>query len=295
MVRQHPRLSLTQRQLQQPDQFIGDQNAGCSLWHTSKTQVRVGHLYASTEAELVNLLANIETQVSSLQPNQSIELLGPIDGTTWFNYRLANRGQPEFLSEPRQPEFFYSAFEQAGWQVAKRYCSVVVNVEDYIEPKFAKLAAKAKAVSIHSLTAEQLQNRIGELHQFCHTMFANNAYYLPISTLQFGALYQPLLQSINPDYCQVIEQNGELKGFVFAFIDGDKLVIKTAALAFGKTLSGLTRYVIANMVSRAKQQGVKQIIYALMADDNASAKTALKLGSISNTYHLMHKYINSGL
>lgn len=286
---QHPHLSPEQQQLQQPDKFIGNPKAGCSIWHTSKSQIRVGHLYSESEQALIQLLAQVETDVG----NQNIELLGPIDGTTWFNYRLAQHGQPAFLSEPAQPDFFYSAFEQAGWQVAKSYCSVVVNIDEFAEPKFDQLAAKAKKVSIHSLSGNQLLSRIGELHQFCHAMFANNAYYLPISTQQFAALYQPILQHINPDYCQIIEQDGELKGFVFAFIDGDKLVIKTAALAFGKTLSGLTRYIIANMVARAKKQGVKHIIYALMADDNASAKTALKLGKVSNRYHLLHKVIGN--
>lgn len=220
--------------------------------------------------------------------------LGPLNGSTWFSYRLVTHwGQrPPFLLEPCS-----SPAELAGWQAAGfapllHYHSSAVTPETHApDERAAELARKFADVTIRSpaLSEPMLARDLAALHGLSLAAFAGNPLYSPLSLPSFEALYRPLLGRVPLDWVWLAERAGEMVGFFFAYPDpaSGALVLKTIAVKPGRAQAGLGRHLSHLFHACAFAAGVREVIHALMWDGNESAAISARSAPVVRRYALL--------
>ena len=85
-------------------------------------------------------------------------------------------------------------------------------------------------------------------------------------------MYQPIASATNPEFCLIAENaQGKPVGVMFAFPADDKrLIFKTIAVANHMRSQGLGTYLLNELAWRARNAGFRELIFALMHNDNAS-------------------------
>ena len=268
--------------------------AHASLWWQandlrSLQQAILGHVNASEAKYGLQLLMAIKEYLAALKIKT---IIGPMDGSTWFNYRITQASKPAiapFLLEPIHQPIINDSFFAAGFSTCQSYSSYQCALDAFKEPNYGKIKQRLAQFDAHiePLTADGFLHLLPQLHEFCQSSFKNNAYYRPIGLAEFVALYTPLSGLISPKYCFILRQRSRLTGFMFAYPSGNQLILKTCAIEFSRASSGASRVMIADIVNAARQQGLTHVVYALMADDNESQKTAAKFGQPLRHYQLL--------
>ncbi len=160
------------------------------------------------------------------------EIIGPVNGTTWFPYRLRTDSHPlHFAWEPaRQPEL--ERFLRAtGFETIAHYHSVCTEgLRKYIQDterdyrSVLERGFKIEELDVGKLTIKDIQ----ELYQLASDGFADNYLFHPIS---FEAFYKIYLygKSGQTTYLSVVrDSKQQAVAFAMAFVQDKELVYKTA-------------------------------------------------------------------
>ncbi|WP_257667755.1 hypothetical protein [Parapedobacter tibetensis] len=218
-------------------------------------------------------------------------LIGPMNGSTWDNYRFSvSHREPPFLLEPYHYLYYNEQFMINGFEVIKRYNS---NKDDQLMCDGSTLLAKERefsqqGVTIRGIDINRIDEELNNLHAFIGHAFQHNFLYTPIDLDRFISKYRAALPMINPEYVLLAEnRNGEVVGFIFSYDDayaqGDKkLIIKTLARHEDKAYAGLG-HVLVNRVTRlAKGTGYQSIIHAFIINEGDA--TTVSRNFRSETY-----------
>jgi GNAT superfamily N-acetyltransferase len=257
----------------------------CSLWwsHTPAYQGErlglIGHFNATWDGG-VELLHAATTE---LQDRGCTLAVGPMDGSTWHNYRLVtDRGsEPPFLLEPQNPPEWPAQFEQAGFTPLAQYYSALNGDLSRQDPRGLRAEQRVGdfGIQIRSATAETLQRDLQQIYRISISAFANNFLYTPLSEPEFLEQYRRVLSYVNPRLVLMAEWNGDAVGFLFAIPDAlqsqrghavDTAIVKTVAILPDPSLKGLGSLLVARAHRAAHDLGFKRCIHALMHESNTS-------------------------
>jgi GNAT superfamily N-acetyltransferase len=301
--------------LSRPDDALGLVRDGavvasCALWWRQPLHAggetayigRIGHVDWATEADGATLLA---AALDRLRAEGVDRVVGPLDGSTWFGYRVVTDPAPDggepalpFALEPWPPAVVGSAFEAAGFGPVDHYLSSRV---DALPDESARLDAEMEELADGLLTIRAFQIDVAEaelraLHPLLLEAFAENPYYAPLDVDRFLALYQPLLAQVDPDLVLVAEQEGWPVGVVLAVPDAaqaargeavDTVVVKTLAVAPETRGRGLGGALVRAVQEAARAKGYRSAIHALMHTENDSVKISRHLGRPIRRYALL--------
>ncbi len=260
--------------------------ARCSIWTKSGLILAdqrvgiIGHYATGSVTEGVELLQHACQVLVQMGCDR---VVGPMDGSTWFGYRLITEwgDQPPFFLEPNHPSDWPNHFDAAGFNPLTHYCSALVEPIDTVDPRMERVTARMQAlgVQISSLKTDQFEDLLLELHPFCLKTFAQNFLYTPIDQERFLALYHPIKPYIQPDLIRVARHQDQIVGFAFALPDLaqaqrgqtiDTLVIKTVAVDPNRAYAGLGSLLAQQCQQMAQQLGMRRSIHALMHEQNVS-------------------------
>lgn len=257
------------------------------LWEGRHTGL-IGH-YAALSDEAAALV--LEAAADELHDAEL--MLGPIDGSTWFKYRLVTDwgdGQP-FALEPWNSAQEVERWQAAGFTPHLTYHSSVTTPETSPpEPRAEELAARFAGVNIRP--PSDLNADLQALHTLSLSAFAGNPLYSPLPLPAFEGLYRPLLGLVPLDWVWLAERDGVPVGFLFAYPDAAKrgrLILKTLAIASGRQNAGLGRYLSHLLHTRAFAAGFSEVIHALMWDGNESAALSARRGGVIRRYAVFGK------
>lgn len=218
--------------------------------------------------------------------NGRAELFAPIDLNTWFSYRflLPPEGPgaevPPFDWEPAQPAGYLDLFRRHGFDVAERYhtqggwfasdgegLSAVVR---HTAP--AHEAARAAGVSFERLTeTARLATLLGELHPLCMEAFRDSPLFEPLPEELFRRLYASAAGTRDCSLTHVArDPSGAPVGFVFAFTDGDAIVVKTIAVSPALRGRHLSSALVHLVFARGAERGYRHFVSALVRRGNTS-------------------------
>jgi hypothetical protein len=279
----------------EPDRWIQVENANAGIWFRGPTWNNqnaglIGHYSASDPESGLHVL---QEACRLLRAQGLAHALGPINGSTWFSYRLVTDSSqaPPFLLEPHTPAAYVDYWKAAGFEPVLHYRSGLCTAYTP-SPKAAVLAERFE----HMIEPpNNIETALGDLYTLSLEAFAENPLYTPISKSAFDALYKPLLQSIPLDWLWLAKDPGsagQLAGFGFAYPDpGGALVIKTVAVRPGRAYAGLGRYLTERYHAQAFGKGFKQVVHALMHESNASINLASRYGSVMRRYAVFGKQL----
>ena len=230
-------------------------------------------------------------------------MLGPLDGSTWFGYRVVADAAPggvetpRFALEPWPSPAIARAFAHAGFAPVAHYLSSrVARLPDEADRLAADLdRLRRRGVAVRALRRDGVADLAG-LHGLLLRSFAHNPYYAPLDLDRFVALYRPLLAHVDPELVRVAEADGVPVGVVLAVPDAtqaargeriDTVVVKTLAVDPGWRGAGLGGALVRDVQEQARRSGYTSAIHALMHTDNASTRISGHLGTPIRHYALL--------
>lgn len=223
------------------------------------------------------------------------KIIGPINKTTWNNYRWATEGSfPRFFTEPLQKHYYPKLLRDSGYEELTHYESRIEKnpkVDDSNRLKRIQDRLASNGITIRNLDMTKFEQEIGAIHKLICDLFKDQAYFQAIDKVDFIKKYDQLKSIIQPDYVFLAaDDTGELCGLLFAlpnYYDPSGIVIKTIACRSGRKTSGCIHLMRSKLIECFEKQGqdLKYIIHAFMRIDNSSL-------NISNGYdsEVLRKY-----
>ncbi|MFI5150028.1 MAG: hypothetical protein ACHQRM_09870 [Bacteroidia bacterium] len=252
-----------------------------ALYYNTRQAACVGN-YACTDNHQA-AQAILHAAREDAQKLGSSFLIGPMNGSTWNNYRFSlQNDHPNFLLEPWNPLYYNQQFEEAGYKSIARYSSSLDRsiVCDRPEVIHQDAALARAGVRIRSIRMNVYESELKKLYPFLLKAFQSNFLYTPIAWESFLAKYREAAPLINPDYVLMAEDaQDKLIGFIFCYDDKlntreKSLVVKTIARDNSSAWKGLGQ-VIANRVIRLiKERGYKSIVHAFMIEGATSTEAS---------------------
>ncbi|WP_299453492.1 hypothetical protein [uncultured Microscilla sp.] len=212
-------------------------------------------------------------------------LIGPMEGSTWNNYRFSTHHQQvPFFMEPYHHLYYNDQFIQAGFKPIANYYS---NLDQSLEYDAQALAQAKKGYEdegavFRSIDMENFEDDLKKIGQLSINGFAENFLYTPISVDEFVSKYARLKQFFDPKLITIVEDaKGELQALSFNlknFNDpsGKSMIVKSLMRSKSCIFKGVGSYLVGKTTQTAKEMGFEQIIHAFIIRGNASQNISEK-------------------
>jgi len=260
--------------------------ACCSLWWediptvAGKRAGYIGHYYASDRMAAGRLLDHATRRLAE----QGCQLaIGPINGSTWGNYRFVLDGQERlpFFLEPQNPQEWAEDLIAAKFSPAATYVSTIGDPLEQQDARLTEIEHRLWVQGVRLRTPDfgALDLELKRIHELSHAAFRSAFLYREISQQTFAATYLKLIGLVRREHVLLAECDGTLVGFALALPDHaqaqrgtkvDTLILKTLAVRPGRAWAGLGRMLIQEVNRLAVEGGYRNVIHALMREDNAS-------------------------
>lgn len=257
--------------------------------HNGQDVLLFGNVAATHEEELAMLMRKAE-EVAQQQGKQYI--IGPVNGSTWNDYRLPlNEAKVLFSGELTQPLFYATLLQENGYEILHRYFSAVSSIT---EKEYAGIQ-QPEGIIIRGINTDDLTTDLQKLYPLCAAAFSENVLFSPIDEATFVEKYLQYAALLNSDFVLVAEQNNNIIAFVFAYpdmMDSKRMVMKTIARHPLHRVPGLIDNMIKIVLKNAAEKGYTEIVHAFMHEANRSVMISERYnGSIIREYGLFIKSI----
>ena len=221
----------------------------------------------------------LETAINKAKQSGFEFLIGPMNGSTWDQYRFSlHNDAPTFLLEPYHHVYYNHQFTQAGFEVIARYKSRIDRSMNCNMPEILKAEESFIASGLHfrRINMALFEHELDKLYPFISEAFRNNFLYTPIKRETFFAKYLEAAPLIHEQFFLIAEDDyGHIAGFIFSYPDlynrdEPTLVIKTLAREASPKWKGLGYVLINKVMDAAKKSGYKSVIHAFMIDEGKS-------------------------
>ena len=276
--------------------------ARCSLWWSQVPHLPgerlgiIGHYGTDNAAAAGVLLHHV---CGELRQQGCTLAAGPMDGSTWRQYRLiTHRGaEPPFLLEPDHPDAWVAQFTGAGFAPLATYTSAVTEEIPAADPRIDRVTARllSQGFTIRPLDMTRFERELELLFRLSLQSFAGNFLYTPIAEAEFVAQYSAVRRYVQPELVLIAEHRGEPAGFLFALPDWaraqrgqpvDTLIVKTLAVTPRYQGRGLGSVLLAAANRAAPALGLRRVIHALMHEENQSTRISARHATVFRRYAL---------
>jgi hypothetical protein len=228
-------------------------------------------------------------------------LLGPLNGSTWNNYRFSESfADGLFFTERLHKSYYLEQLRALDYFEVARYASHIDRDLQLLQDAKSRQVHdfwSQRNLTIRSIDMAAFDDEIARIHLFCLAAFKNNFLYTPIDIDWFRGKYKAVEHLIDPNFVFLAEEAGELVGLLFAIpdfyaVDEKRLIVKTIAKKPGRAYAGITHLLGEALVERAKSESYTALIHAFMYVDNASAQVSKHFsGALYRNYSLVAKTI----
>lgn len=228
-------------------------------------------------------------------------LLGPMNGSTWENYRWnMDQNNPQFFTEENHPLWYHDQVREAGYLPIARYSSHLQELKR--KEKEEESPTFGENINIRNIRLNDLENELNRIYELSLTGFQHNFLYTPIQREHFITKYTQLKKWMKEDFILLAEdENKKLCALFFALPDylnpqKDTLVLKTIVRLPGRKYAGIIHYMQAILKKRSFENGISKWIHAFMYDQNVSRTLSKKFdGELYRKYVLYGKILDPGL
>ncbi len=248
-----------------------------ALRHEGLAAACFGHFEALPDRAAVARLIEAIAE-KSRQMGKSL-LIGPMNGSTWEEYRLAvDNPNFTYLFDLNHPAYYPDLLQSAGMEVLAGYTT---NIDQQLSFDAHRLARAEQLLaplqlSYRNIRLAHLEEELAAVYRFCMSAFAQNLLFTPVSAPHFLSKYLTVRALIQPEYVLLAEDPaGELCGVLFAipnYQDPNRkgIVLKTLAKRPGKRYAGLATKLGAMFYDKIRTEGFEYVVHAFMEDNNAS-------------------------
>jgi L-amino acid N-acyltransferase YncA len=224
-------------------------------------------------------------------------LIGPMNGSTWENYRFAaSHDNPLFFTEPYYHLYYNQHFADAGFEPIAQYYSNIDRHMQADHPAISKREQELReqGVKIRPIDLLHFGEEIERIYAFNNIAFRTNFLYTPIDQEAFIRKYTQTKKYIDPAFTLVAEDADEnLIGYYFCLHDflnpnEKSLIVKTLARHPDPRWSGLG-HVIGNIVYRkAIEQGYTSAIHSFIYQQGTSTKLSAAFSGVNYRDYVLY-------
>lgn len=226
------------------------------------------------------------------------EVVGPVNFTTWFPYRLKTNvtTTEQKFWEPGNPPEYMTAFEDAGYVVVGKYISQChEDLREIVEEN--RPVVESFRIAGFRVRGGDLSDpvMVARLHSMTLSAFQRNPLFEPIPLDGFARAYAEVsAKGSAPQYLGIAEDSsGKPIGYVYGFVDGREVVAKTMAFLPEAQGRGLGLLLYEAVCEFGLNHGCTRCVAALMSDEIGS----LRLDQKYTTTHpvaWVHEYVLYG-
>lgn len=229
-------------------------------------------------------------------------LIGPMNGTTWENYRFrTSDGPPAFFLESPHPVYYNDLFMACGFQPIKTYYSFLVKPLRPMDERALKRERELlqKGIAIRHINPENYADDMRKIYDLCLISFKDNFLYTPYPWEAYIAKYR-LLEGLNdPRMTVIAEHEGQVVGFVFMINDylcedEKRVVFKTYAVHPAAKYAGLGAVISQRLTQDLLDEGYASAIHAYVIEGSTSLNSSSKDSEVYRTYKLYALNVNHG-
>lgn len=229
-------------------------------------------------------------------------LIGPMNGSTWNNYRFCTGPQSSrFFQEPLHPVYYPEQWMSSGFKImAEYYSGFTHQLKVNLEQVDKRQGEFEQQLTIRSIDLDHYKDELEQIHPFLLDAFASNFLYSGITQKDFMEKYLPLKKYLDRDFVLIAEDKTKnIVGLYLCiddFYDNEKqtLIIKTVARKQGADFQGLGQVMSKMIYETAMRKGYTRIIHAFMLNNGTSVKSSQQFSAIPfKHYHLYGLRLNS--
>ena len=265
----------------------------------AESSQRVGRLGGLESAETEAAVTFLHQACDALRQRGCTLALGPMDGSTWQNYRCAtnwNHGPP-FWGEPQTDPRWVDWFTQAGFTPVARYESRLCPelTQTHAPRRRRQTPAPVRLSSAQGVAVDAL---LPQVYRLVMASFRRQPFFQPLPEELFIQHLRPLLTQADPALIQLAWDGDRLVGIVLALpdllapADRRRLIIKTLAIVPGRAYAGLGTALLEATHQAGFAQGYRQAIHALMHRHNPSLNLSRRYSQPFRDYGLMGKVLD---
>lgn len=281
-----------------PDAHLRHGAAHCTLWWTrtpfeeDHVTGYIGNLSApSGNVDAMTVL--LGNACDRLRAEGATLAVGPVNGSTWDEYRLVTdpaptpnaSPEPRFSGEPPHDPDLRAALDAAGFAPWQTYRSgLVPDLGAMPEPQ----PLPDDTFTLRTARADDMEGELRHLFPLIHRCFAQNVLFTPITEAEFLALYRRMLPMLDPRLILILERGDKPFGMLLMLPnpDHDRVVLKTLCVDSRHREQGLARHLTRAGYQAARRLGYRSGITALMHDENPSRHVGDTDGRWMRTYAL---------
>jgi GNAT superfamily N-acetyltransferase len=284
--------------------------ARCSLWwrqtpaHAGHRVGVIGHFGAR---DAIAADAIIRESCRELAARGCTLAVGPMDGSTWQNYRLIVERGPEapFFMEPDHPDEYAGYFTNNGFGVLARYYSALNTDLAQQDPGLSNVERDLASlgINVEPLKMDDLENELTAIHELTIECFRDAFLFTPVAQEDFVGQYLELRSAVQPELILLARRAGRLIGIIFAIPDLlqarrggaiETMIIKTLAVHPQFRGTGVGRLLAARCHRAAHDLGYQRAIHALMLDTSAARSISDRFARPFRHYALFARSLQDG-
>lgn len=261
----------------------------------------LGHYECVNDATIARFLLEEATRYCHQKGAECI--VGPMNGSTWENYRFALSNDTIFFLEPLQKDYYASQWQQNGFEPIATYHSHLDTDLNYNETILQAVTQRLHAgnMTLRKLDKHRFKEELTSIFVICNHVFQDNFLYSPITEEAFVQKYLPLKPYLDADLCWLVStDNQEVAGLLFAIPDhldtsGKTVIVKTLCRLPGGKYQSVIPALGNQFVKTAREKGYQRVIHAFMHQRNASIHVSDRFsGKGFKEYVLFGKKLESG-
>lgn len=247
--------------------------------------------FFASEDEEASARGVLDAAVAWLRAREITTIRGPINYSTWNDYRFVVRETEPgawFPGEPRHPAYYPRLWEAAGFVACSGYASHWI---DELPAQIARMAPKVARSREAGATLRPIGVAdLPALYHLAHAAFRDAYMFSPLEPDEFAALYGREQATIASDTSYLALLGDRPVGFVYGFVadvgGAPAGIIKTIAIAPEARDAGIYHALLSEVMASFAGLGIRRAIAALMHLDGSPALMGWQRGALFKQYAL---------
>jgi hypothetical protein len=257
--------------------------------HLGKKTLLIGNFEIVNDHEVMEAL--MEELMNIAKKEEAVFIIGPMNGSTWNDYRFTIDNRLRFFFSEMMHQYFYpSLFLQSGFQEFHKYYTSISQVRDVAVDAVLEQQIKASGVAIRTVQLDNFEEELKAIFPLCSVAFEENLLFSPISESKFLEKYLPMKPLIDPQFLLIAEKDQRPCAFMLCFPDANAkekmLIIKTVAKS-APSPKGLITLMTQMIYHSAFTKGFEKILHVYMHEHNRSLKLSEQFGGRPYKQHML--------
>ncbi len=215
-------------------------------------------------------------------------LIGPVNSSTWDNYRLpVDVFKSLFPGDMAGQDFYPEMLNQLGFDV---YCKYSTHIQTELNRVYSN---EINGFRIVYLSKSEIISRLNEIYDLSMDAFKTAPLFQTIQFNLFEAKYKQSLIQLDTSFLPfVLDSNNKIVAYLLAYPSYEQhtLVVKTLARKSGRQFAGLGKLLANEIVNKAIDLGYKRIFHAFMNQSNVSNILSRNIAGMPCKSYAVYQY-----